>query len=427
MVAGNNENIFQDNFKKHKETIVNFIWRAIQIVGKQGVTFLIFLLCAKILDPLHFGIYNYIFSLIFMFALFSDFGLSITVSRYTAEYNATGDSSLGKLVYNSIALMVVVSVLACVIVIFFRQNIKYFEYLVYCLPMLLFVPLTSLYDGLYRGMKRFRELSLINFIIGVLFLPFMYMCVTTWGIIGAIIAQNVFYFLLFAAFAALSFRVKLRPVFVFDRELIMKVVKYSLLVGLSNVGLFLYTRADILVLGRFNLIEEIGYYEVVNRFFMILIFPAQILATVVAPKIAGIFVQKKNDEIKKNYFRDLLVLFVLGVFFAAIFYLIMEDVFGILFKNYSTTILVTLMGMLLFLIPLRYFSTYTTIGYITPSGNVIILTISILVFGVINVLLDYALIPLYGLTGVIYATLISQLMFMLTKDYSFYHFVIKRL
>jgi O-antigen/teichoic acid export membrane protein len=47
-----------NQYRKNKETVHNFIWRGVQIFGKQGITFLIFIFCAKLLTPYNFGIYN---------------------------------------------------------------------------------------------------------------------------------------------------------------------------------------------------------------------------------------------------------------------------------------------------------------------------------------------------------------------------------
>ena len=78
----------KNKYLAHKETIHNFIWRSLQIFGKQGITFLIFILCAKLLTPYDFGLYNYALAIIFFFIIFGDFGISAATSKYVAEYNA---------------------------------------------------------------------------------------------------------------------------------------------------------------------------------------------------------------------------------------------------------------------------------------------------------------------------------------------------
>jgi Na+-driven multidrug efflux pump len=43
----------------------------------------------------------------------------------------------------------------------------------------------------------------------------------------------------------------------------------------------------------------------------------------------------------------------------------------------------------------------------------------LIIFGLLNIFLDLFLIKFFGFIGVIYATLISQILFMLFKDLSF--------
>jgi len=415
-------------YAKHSGTLANFIWRALQILGKQGVTFVIFLFCAQLLSPYDFGAYNYIFAIIFMFAIFSDFGVSVTASRYAAQYKVASPGKLEILQFNSIIIVLFFSSLVCIAVVLFRGKILYFEYLVYCLPLLFAIPLTSLYDGIFRGLKRFKELSLINLLYGILFIPLIYYSVSRWGLVGAIWAHNAYYCFLCIIIVAFSFVIKVPARMQYDRPLIADIIKYSVLVGMSDVGLFLYTRADVVILGHFNLVEEIGYYEIAYKIFIILLMPAQLLATVVAPKIAQLFVVKETEtEIKKKYIRDTKLLFSCGLVLTVFFYAFMGPLFAVLFKNYDQSILMAVMLAFIILVPFRYFSTYISIGYITPSGNVAISTLTIILFGVMNVILDILLIRSIGFMGVVYATLISQFLFILTRDLLFYFMVIRKL
>ena len=74
-------------FNVHSEIIKNFFWRALQISGKQGITFIIFILCAKLLSIEDFGSLNYLLAIIYLLVIFSDFGISTSASKYIAEYD----------------------------------------------------------------------------------------------------------------------------------------------------------------------------------------------------------------------------------------------------------------------------------------------------------------------------------------------------
>jgi O-antigen/teichoic acid export membrane protein len=139
-------------YNKHKETIQNFARRVLQTFGKQGVVFLIFFLCAKLLTPYDFGIYNYLLAIIFFLIIFSDFGISQSTSKYVAEYNVLDKEKLKNILFNALIVILglgsMVSLIFLIVAYFWFS--EYFVYLIYLLPLIFLAPLTSLYDGIYR-------------------------------------------------------------------------------------------------------------------------------------------------------------------------------------------------------------------------------------------------------------------------------------
>jgi teichuronic acid exporter len=215
-----------NNYFKHKETLHNFTWRALQIFGKQGITFLIFILCAKLLNPYDFGIYNYILAVVFFLIIFGDFGISTATSKYVAEFNATDKSRLKLVLFNSLIIILVLGSIVTILTLVFGERFlgDKFYYIIYALPLLFLAPITSLYDGIFRGLKRFKELAVISLSVGVFSLVFVYLLITNYGLIGALIAQVLFYLLLTLV---LSLRYG-NLYFKIDKALIKKVFSYSL-------------------------------------------------------------------------------------------------------------------------------------------------------------------------------------------------------
>src|SRR3989344_7857431 len=155
-------------YQSHKETIHNFTWRSLQTFGKQGLIFVIFILAAKLLVPYDFGIYNYVLAIVFFLIMFGDFGISTATSKYVAEYNLTDKEKLKAVLFNSgiiiLAITVLITVLTLIIGPFYLKD-KYL-YVLYLLPLVFLAPMTSLYDGIYRGLKKFKQLAIISTIIG---------------------------------------------------------------------------------------------------------------------------------------------------------------------------------------------------------------------------------------------------------------------
>src|SRR3989344_1876317 len=183
-------------YHTHRETIHNFLWRSLQIFGKQGIIFLIFILCAKLLSPYGFGIYNYVLAIIFFLIIFGDFGISTATSKYVAEYNVTDKKKLKSVLFNSGIIILGLTLLITLITItigpwYLKEK---YVYVLYLLPLIFLAPMTSLYDGIYRGLKRFKQLAVLSIIVGILSVPFVFLLVKHYGLIGALISQNLFYF-----------------------------------------------------------------------------------------------------------------------------------------------------------------------------------------------------------------------------------------
>lgn len=404
--------MIKSQYFKHKETIHNFIWRFLQIFGKQGITFLIFIICAKLLSPYDFGIYNYILAIVFFLIVFGDFGISLATSKYVAEYYIIDKKKLRLILFNSGIVILGLSLIIMLLTVVFGKyflNEKYI-YVLWTLPLFFFAPMTSLYDGIYRGLKRFKRLAIISLITGFFSLGYVYYLIKNFGLVGALVSQNIFYLSLFLVLA-LDYK---EFDFIFDKEIVKKITRYSLWIGLSNIGLFLYTRVDIIILGQFGFIEEIGYYEIINKIFIMLLMPITLLATVVAPNTTKNFALKKYNYIKEKILKESLFLFITGLVIAVFSYLIFPYVFKVFLYGYNLILLMQILTFLLFLLPIRFFSSYIIIGYITPGGFAKISTFTILLYGILNVILDFVFINMFGFIGVIYATIVSQLLFIIT-------------
>lgn len=408
-------------FKKNKETIENFFWRALQIFGKQGFSFLIFFICAQLLNSFDFGIYNYILAIVYLLVIFSDFGISLATSKEIAERKALGEKdNLKKVAFNSFILILGLSILVAAVAIILFNFIftDKTNYLTYILPLVFLIPISALYDGIYRGLKKFKELSAITTINGLFSLFFVYFFVDNYGLTGALVSQLLFYvFLSISLSVALKLNFFLKQV---DLTIIKKIFYYSLLVGLSNVGYFLYTRVDVLFLGFFNLVEEISYYEIINKIFMIVLLPITILGTVVAPNTAKNSILQRYDYLFKKIKTESFLLLIVGLITSILFFFLLPIIFENFFPSYDLNILEKMLLPILLLIPFRFFSSYVTVGYITPSGNVKITTILLLVFGIFNAFLDFIFIAKWGLMGVIFATILSQLPYIIIKDTLFF-------
>ena len=375
--------------------------------GKQGIVFLIFILCAKLLSPYEFGIYNYVLAIIFFLIIFGDFGISTATSKYVAEYNVTDKNKLKSVLFNSgiiiLGLTILITILTVIIGPLYLKE-KY-VYVLYLLPLIFLAQMTSLYDGIYRGLKRFKSLAIISLIVGLISLSFVYFLIKQYGLIGALWAQNIFYLLLFISLA-LGYR---EFNFKINKEVMREIGKYSLIVGIAGLGFFLFTRVNILILGYFGYITEIGYYELVNKIILILLIPSSILAQVIAPDITSLYYKKDKQKLISKYKKYMWFSLIIGVITALFTFFAFPILVKYFLINYNLEVILTSMNLLLVLLISQSMSNLASVGFSTASGYAKLNMYFLLIFGVINVPLSIFLVKTYGFIGIIYSTLVIKL------------------
>jgi len=416
--------MLKNKYNQHKETIHNFSWRAIQIGTKQGITFLIFILCAKLLIPYEFGIYNYVLAIVFFLIMFADFGISTATSKYVAEYNVTDKEKLKSVLFNSGIIILGLTIIISLIAIFFGKfylGDKY-VYILYLLPLIFLIPMTSLYDGIYRGLKKFKKLSIISIIVGLFSLSFVYLLIKQYGLTGALIAQNLFYFILFLAlaFGYKEFHFKL------NKGVMKEIGKYAFVFGIATFGYYLFSRVDILILGHFGYINEIATYELINKIFLVLLVPFAIIGQVVAPNFARDYALKKYNKIYQKLKKYIIIFLFIAIIFLFITALLFPIIVKLFFQEYYNNLFFIIFIPTLMIYAIYVFSATMTAGIIVATGYAKIMSKVNILAGFLNLILSLILLNFWGFVGIIYATAISCFIVTIIS-YLLFYFKIKNL
>jgi len=398
--------MLKNKYNQHKETIHNFFWRALQVFGKQGIVFLIFILAAKLLIPYDFGIYNYVLAIVFFLIMFADFGISTATSKYVAEYNTTDKEKLKSVLFNSgIIILGLTLFISLITLLFGKFYLGYnYVYVIYLLPLIFLIPMTSLYDGIYRGLKKFKYLSIISILVGLFSLSFVYLLVRQYGLVGALVAQNLFYLILFLALACgyREFHFKL------NKTVMNDIGKYAFVYGIAVFGYYLFSRMDVLILGHFGYINEIAIYELINKIFLILIMPFAIIGQVVAPNFARDYALKKYKKIYGKLKKYTILFLVIAIIMGLVTWLIIPQIIKLFFENYYGPIFYQIFPISLIIFMVHVSASAVDHGIIIPTGYARLMSSLYIILGIFNLILSLILLNLLGFMGVIYATLISM-------------------
>jgi O-antigen/teichoic acid export membrane protein len=370
------------------------------------------------LNPKEFGVYNYVFAIASLIISFGDFGVSTAASKWTAWYNVKEKVKVDLVPFNAgiVALFVTVtvtSILAVFVRVFPAEKNTYIPWI---FPFVIFVPVTSIFDGFYRGLKKFKLLSIINLSVGVLGLIILYSLISKIGVIGAILGQNVFYLMLFVVLLAKSKKLK----FNFDSTIIKDLSKDFFFIGFATFGYFLYTRVDVLILAQFNYIEEIAYYEVVIRTFMFFALPFSVIGQITAPDIAALAAKGHTEliliKLKKYFFIVIICSLLLTMIFLYISPLIIKKYLPV----YYAPAMVTAISILSFLLISKIWGVVVSQGFLVGAGYSKILAIFTIGGGFLNIIMDYILITIMGFKGVFVSTLFVHTIAIFCSTMCFY-------
>lgn len=399
-------------YNEHRETLINFLWRSLQIFGKQGITFLIFLMSVRMLSPYEFGTYSYVLTIVLLLGIFSDFGISTAASKYVTEYNNQKSASLNRVLFNSlIIVLVIASALSVFIILFgefyFAEN---FKNLLILLPLIFLIPATALFDGIYRGKKQFKILTVVTLISGFISVPVVYFLILKYGVVGALVSQNFFFLILCLSLAAghkdYSFK--------FDVKVMKDVGVYSFVYGIAIIGNYLFIKFGILILGHYNYIEEIATYELINRIFMILVIPFTLLGQVVAPNFTLLALRGDTNLIYKKALKYTSIFLSLSLILFIVLYLLMPLFFKYFFYNYyikdyfNSTLIICLI-----IYCTNVASATFDAGILVPSGNAQLMAKVYTVGGIIGVILSLIAVKYLQYFGVILTFAVCNLVFII--------------
>lgn len=228
------------------------------------------------------------------------------------------------------------------------------------------------------------------------------------------------YFLALVVTMFYAFKIK-KPKFQFTiPDNVKEVLEYTFYIILSGSVANLLLDGDKLMLNQYMVIENIAYYSVATYIALVISVPSRAMHQIVYPITAKLMHENKHDELNDLYKKTSINLQVVGGFVMLCIFVNINQLYELVPKEYSGGIAVVFMiGMS------KYFD------LILGNNNAIIFNSKyyrmVLFLGLflvfITIVLNMIFIPLYGILGSAFATLLSITLYSLAKLL----FVVKRM
>ena len=395
------------NTSSRQTVAKNTIWLTISNLGGRLIKAIIIIYAARVLGTADYGVFSYALTLAGFLSLFMDPGINGILMRNAA---GASDEERRKLFGTTFFIKILLLIPGIAIVIFLAPYFTTLPGAIALLPIVALVlaldTLREFFSSLFRAMEEMEKEALVFLItnvaiviFGFLFLRFAVTAKSFgWGYVaGDALGCVIAIFIIRRHFKNLASN--------FSIDSVMPILKAAWPFAISGAIGFLFTNSDILIISWMRTASEVGIYSAAIRIVQTLYMVPGIIQLTTLPLLARL--AKNNSE----KFGDALERTLCMIFFASIPLAIggvilgtglMTFVFGAAYQSGGLAFKI-LMATLLFDFPASII-----ISALFVRNNQKSMIVSSAVGGVLNVVLDLALIPRFGMAGSAIATLIAQ-------------------
>ncbi len=377
-------------------------------------------LLARILGADGYGTFNYVFTLTSVLGVICHLGFSPLLTREVASLNSNKSYALLKGIQlwafsRSFFISLIPLILGYLIIFAFNipENTTLKTTLLIGLPIIPFASLSLVRQGALRGFQRVLHSQIPDDIIR----PFVLLAsvIIIWYLHNSVTPELATATNLVAI--SISFAVGAYWLVKSNSEQIKQSIPsyqstYWLKSGLAFVAIALMhtvsTNVDILMLGILRPMDDVGVYSIAIKLSNLVAFPLMVTNIVLAPIFSKYLSENKKEKLQKivtqiSSLAFLTALLIGGGLF--IFRSFILKQFGSQFTFGASSLVLLISGQL--------FSVFAgSVGYLLMMAgkeNLVAITIGIGI--IINIILNYLLIPIYGMYGAAVATSITIVFF----------------
>jgi O-antigen/teichoic acid export membrane protein len=378
---------------------------------------IVFWLIARIYGPDTFGTFTFAHTISTLLILFADFGFDILL---TTEISKARHQAI-KIFQNIFSYKIFFSLGAFLMLWIFSFLGNYSSETLHSLWIfsffILFTTLTNFSLALIKGFEKFSYESIVvlltnlTLVISVVFLSFLKINIL---FIAVVFVLTRLLGLIFSVYfnkkliPNLSFRIK----FPKEKDLNQKVLVFGFHLLFAN--LFFQIDTILLSLWKGNL--YVGMYQAVFKLIILPLMIPDILNLTLLPVLSRLFISEKEKALRILHLMNKL-LFLSSLPITLILFVYSEDIINIIYgyRQYSAS--VPVLKIFAFNIFIRFsFEAFALI--LTTTNKQIVRMYTVISATIINIALNYFLIPQYGLNGAAIVSLISIIF--VYSVYSFY-------
>jgi len=379
--------------------------------------YLIRIILARSLTTSEFGLFYAIHTLVLFFIFFRSLGSNVALIRYIPEFKMKKKfGEIKSAIIASLMIQTIISILFIILIYFLSEFLSNYYFKsslasallkIFSFYFLLSIPFYLIKDIL-RGFQKIKAFSFVDTAHNLFVLVITgFLIFLGFGIFGPVIAFLVGAVLVFLTFIIITNRTF--NILKYKSKNFLNTAKKMLLFGLpvmlSGAGDRIIGYFDVLMLTYYTTLEKVGIYNVALPLALMLSVIGYAISWVLYPMVSELSAKKDEKRLKIGLdflYRYLFVIIIpiaLGAF--AFTDLLIKLFFTEAYLPGATAFKILLIGVALYIVARVNFNFITGIG--KPKTVTKIIAVSAL----LNVILNFLLIPKFGIEGAALATTIS--------------------
>lgn len=400
----NLKNLLFKNIGIRQTIFKNTFWLTLTETITRFLSLAIIIYAARILGATEYGKFTFALSFVSLFVIFGDLGLSnLTIREFSREKEKEKE-------YSSIlSLKILLSIGALALMFigsFFVTSDPTIQKIIWILAV--FILISAFFSIIYaflhvRQRMEYEAIAKIFQIISIAIIGFFVLFTIPSAVnlsYGYLLANLIALILIISFFHFFFHSFKLD----FNKNIWKRFLKLSWPLSLGFIASWVYLNIDSIMMGYFNQITQTGWYNAASRITLAIVISGTLISRSFYPVLSKFFKESK-EKLQKvwDYQMQLMIILSLPIVVGGIVFAprIINFFYG---SNYHSSILVFQILILMTGIGFLYYP-YSMILVVSEQQKKSFYLI--LTGAVINIILNFVLIPRYSLYGAAIATVIA--------------------
>ena len=387
----------------NKKIARNALSLAFGEIASKAIGFVVMAYLARTLGTAGFGKFSFAQAVVIYFVLLINLGLDLYGTRQIARSPSEGRALVDHLLTLRVLAAGVSYGLLLILVWLMPKDMVTKQILVY-MGLLIFAFSFNL-EWFFQGLERMNYISLSRIVRAVLYALFVFIWVRG---PDDVLIVGIFFAVSALLAAALLFGIFIKqnslPRLHIDLKAWQGMLKISLPMGFSLIMITIYHNLDSVMLGFMKTDEVVGWYNAAYKIIMILILPATLLHSAFLPALSRTDDWSKLEQVAQNFIK---ATFLLGIPIGFGGLVLAQPLILLVFgTEYANSV-----------VPFQILSWNATLVFINVAYGIPLLawgkekrfTLFVALGAVVNLALNFLLIPLYGMIGASIATVIAEI------------------